>query len=117
MNMGVAMIGAVSMGLSVDSALHYLYVYQRGLSHGKSFELALHEAHQTAGRALVYSTIALAIGFASMCASQFLPTVSFGALSALALIGSVLCNLTALPLLLRLWHGPNARATVRARKE
>jgi predicted RND superfamily exporter protein len=40
------------------------------------------------------------IGFSALCLSEFIPTVYFGALVALALFGGLLGNLVILPLLL-----------------
>lgn len=101
-NMGAAMIAAVSMGLSVDSSIHYLTSFQRAQMAGKSVRQALAEVQQTVGRAMVFSTLALIVGFTVLCTSQFVPTVYFGALVSLAMLGGLLGNLLVLPLLLAL---------------
>lgn len=101
-NMGAAMIAAVSLGLSVDSSLHYLLSYQTARKAGLSSFAALGEVQQTVGRALVFATLALIIGFSSLCFSEFVPTIYFGALVSLAMLGGLLGNLVLLPLLLRL---------------
>ena len=101
-NMGTAMIAAVSMGLSVDSSIHYIAAFQRRLHDGQAFSAALETAHQTAGRAMVFSTLALVVGFLALTTSGFIPTVSFGALSCLTLVGGLLGNLVVLPVLLSL---------------
>ena len=96
-NMGTAMIAAVSMGLSVDSSIHYIVAFQRRLRDGDAFHAALETAHQTAGRAMIFSTLALVIGFLALTTSGFIPTVSFGALSCLTLLGGLAGNLVVLP--------------------
>lgn len=101
-NMGTAMIAAVSMGLSVDSSIHYIAAFRRRLSAGHAFEAALETAHQTAGRAMIFSTLALVVGFLALTTSGFIPTVSFGALSCLTLLGGLIGNLVVLPVLLTL---------------
>ena len=101
-NMGTAMIAAVSMGLSVDSSIHYLAAFRRRLAAGQPIAAALETAHQTAGRAMIFSTLALVIGFLALTTSGFIPTVSFGALSCLTLTGGLLGNLVVLPVLLSL---------------
>jgi len=100
-NMGTAMIAAVSMGLSVDSSIHYITAFRRRLSHG-THAAALETAHRTAGRAMVFSTLALATGFLALTTSGFMPTVSFGWLSCLTLLGGLIGNLVVLPVLLTL---------------
>ena len=100
MNMGAAMIAAVSMGLSVDSSIHYLTGYlverQKG-DHGR----ALRQTQGRVGRALVLSTLALIVGFTALCVSEFVPTIYFGILASLAMLGGLLGNLVVLPLLLK----------------
>jgi hypothetical protein len=100
-NMGTAMIAAVSMGLSVDSSIHYIAAFQRRLAAGGA-AAALGDAHQTAGRAMIFSTLALVVGFLALTTSNFVPTVSFGWLSCLTLAGGLLGNLVVLPVLLAL---------------
>jgi predicted RND superfamily exporter protein len=101
-NMGAAMIAAVSIGLSVDSSLHYLAEFQRQREQGLSLDEALHRSHQSVGRAAVFSTLALVVGFSALVQSQFVPTIYFGALMSLAMLGGLIGNLIMLPLLLAL---------------
>jgi predicted RND superfamily exporter protein len=100
-NMGTAMIAAVSLGLSVDSSIHYIARFRRHLADG-GLTAALETAHRTAGRAMIFSTLALAIGFLALTTSGFMPTVSFGWLSCLTLLGGLAGNLVVLPVLLAL---------------
>ncbi|MDA1041249.1 MAG: MMPL family transporter, partial [Planctomycetota bacterium] len=106
-NMGTAMIAAVSMGLSVDSSIHYVTAFRRRRDAGHAMAAALGVAHQTAGRAIVFSTLALVVGFLALCTSEFIPTVSFGALSCLTLAGGLIGNLVVLPVLLSLLGEPH----------
>lgn len=99
-NMGAAMIAAVSMGLSVDSSIHYLASYRRERLAGKTVSEALHLVQQSVGRAAVLSTLALIVGFLVLCTSKFVPTIYFGALVSLAMLGGLAGNLIVLPLLL-----------------
>lgn len=109
-NLGAVMISAVSMGLSVDSSIHYLAAFRRACRGGKSVAEALDEVQQQVGRAMVFSTIALVIGFLVLCISEFMPTVYFGALVGLAMLGGMAGNLIVLPLLLS-WFVRDEKAT------
>jgi hypothetical protein len=104
-NMGTAMIAAVSLGLSIDSSIHYIAAFLRRRGDGHACAAALETAHQTAGRAMVFSTLALVVGFLALTTSGFIPTVSFGWLSCLALLGGLAGNLVVLPVLLALLTG------------
>lgn len=101
-NMGVAMIAAVSVGLSVDGSVHYTMFYQRLRRHGLSLEAALDRSQDSIGRAAVFSTLALTVGFATLCVSDFIPTIYFGALVSLNMIGGLVGNIIILPVLIRL---------------
>ena len=94
------MIAAVSMGLSVDSSIHYITSFQRARKAGQTVTQALSEVQQAVGRAVVYSTVALVVGFLALCTSNFIPTIYFGCLVGLAMAGGLLGNLIVLPLLL-----------------
>lgn len=99
-NMGVAMIAAVSLGLSIDSSIHYLLHFQRQRSQGKTRAKAILSAQENVGLAVVLATVALVAGFLSLSGSEFVPTVVFGNLTSLTMLGSLLGNLVLLPLLL-----------------
>jgi predicted RND superfamily exporter protein len=107
-NMGAAMIAAVSMGLSIDSSIHYITAFRRVRGEGKSLRDALAAVHQSVGRAVVFSTLALIVGFTVLCTSQFVPTTYVGALVSLTMLGGLAGNLVVLPLLLKLVAPKNA---------
>jgi predicted RND superfamily exporter protein len=100
-NMGAAMIAAVSIGLSIDSSIHYLTAYRRAIAQGKPAGEALREVQQSVGRAVVLSTVALVTGFLVLSTSEFIPTVYFGVLVSLTMLGGLAGNLAVLPMLLR----------------
>ncbi|MGI6415061.1 MAG: efflux RND transporter permease subunit [Thermoguttaceae bacterium] len=106
LNMGAAMIAAVSVGLSIDSSVHYLTSFRRARDQGMTLAEALGAVQQTVGRAVVFSTIALVAGFAVLSTSQFVPTIYFGALVGLSMLGGLAGNLVVLPLLLVLLNRP-----------
>lgn len=101
-NMGAAMIASVSMGLAVDSSIHYITDFRRRRAEGMTVHEALHAGHQKVGRAMIFSTLALVVGFSAMALSEFVPTIYFGVLVSLAMLGGLLGNLVILPLLLAL---------------
>jgi len=101
-NMGAAMIAAVSMGLSIDSSIHYIAAFRRVRAEGASPADALAAVHQSVGRAMVFSILALIVGFTALAASQFVPTIYFGVLVSLSMLGGLAGNLVVLPLLLKL---------------
>jgi uncharacterized protein len=101
-NVGTAMIAAVSMGLTIDASIFYLYGYRRSRAAGFSVRDSLVQTHQGFGRALVFGTLALVVGFSVLGFSRFIPLVYFGVLVSLAMLGGLVGNLLLLPLLLPL---------------
>ncbi len=100
MNMGAVMIAAVSMGMSVDNSIHYFAAFRRARRAGQSIHAALLACQQSVGSAMIFSTLALIVGFGVLVTSEFVPTIYFGALMSLAMLGGMLGNLIVLPLLL-----------------
>jgi hypothetical protein len=101
-NMGAAMIAAVSIGITIDASTHYLLAFQDERRRGLAIIDALHAVHQTVGRAMIFTTLALIVGFSALVQSQFVPTIYFGVLVSLALLGGLLGNLVVLPVLIKL---------------
>lgn len=101
-NVGTAMIAAVSIGLSIDSSVHYITGFRRARRAGATISAAIDSVQQSVGRAVVFATVALIIGFLSLVLSQFIPTIYFGVLVSLTMLGGLLGNLAILPLLLSL---------------
>ena len=99
-NIATAMIASVSLGLTVDSSIHYLSEFQRVRQY-LSLHDALEHTHQRIGRAMVFSNLALVVGFSVLTFSHFMPLVYFGILVSLAMLGGLAGNLVLLPLLLR----------------
>ena len=94
------MIVCVSLGLTVDASIHYIAGYRRALARGLSVSDALRDTHQQVGRALVFATLALIVGFSVLTLSHFIPLVYFGVLVSASMLGGLVGNLFLLPLLL-----------------
>lgn len=109
-NIATAMIACVSMGLTVDSSIHYIAAYRRVRADGKNVYEALRETHKEVGRAVVYANLALMAGFGVLSLSHFIPLVYFGLLVSLAMFGGLIGNLVFLPLMIGWWDGRHLRA-------
>ncbi len=99
-NLGAAMIAAVSVGLSIDGSIHYLYAYQQGVRRGKRPYLALQLAQRATGLPVTLATCALAVGLLTLVSSPLRPTSAFGLLSGVTMLGGLLGNLVLLPALI-----------------
>lgn len=99
-NMGAAMIAAVSIGLTIDGSIHFLFSCRTAYRRGASALRAVLYAQSRIGMPVLLATVALALGFSVLSTSAFIPTVTFGVLVTAALVAGTAANLTLLPLLL-----------------
>ena len=101
LNMGAAMIAAVSIGLSIDGSVHLLYHYHLQKRHlGRSVKRSIQAAAGKTGVAVTLATCALVLGFGVLAQSEFVPTATFGLLIAITMVLGTAANLIFLPALL-----------------
>lgn len=99
-NVGAAMIAAVSVGLSIDGSVHLLMAYRSRMARGRTKSESAWSAAGNIGAPVMLSTAALVVGFSVLSTSDFIPTATFGMLVAWALVIGTLVNLSVLPALI-----------------
>ncbi len=99
-DMGVAISGAIIIGVAVDDTIHFLVKYREARRRGDDIEAALAYVMRYAGSAIIFTTLILSTAFLIFVFSQFLPNVHFGIVTATALIIAVLVDLLMLPAVL-----------------
>jgi len=67
---------------------------------------ALRMTHAMVGRAVIFATAALILGFTVLTLSHFIPLIYFGVLVSAAMAGGLLGSLVLLPLLLKWFEMP-----------
>ncbi len=93
-------IAAITVGMGVDHAIHYITRFRIEFSHSRNYLLAMQRSHRTIGRALLYTAITIIAGFSVLSLSNFIPSIYFGLLTSLAMFAATLGSLTVLPRLL-----------------
>jgi hypothetical protein len=101
LDMATALVASVALGLSVDDTFHCLLQFHRDRK-TRRFRRRLFESYQLSGPGVLLSSLAVAIGFAALRASEFEPFVNFGTMVGIATAGSTLGNLVLLPACLTL---------------
>jgi len=101
-------IAAIVMGIAVDDTIHYVYRYLAELEKGGDVVLAVTRSHDTVGMAMLYTSLLIGAGFSMLAFSDFVPSVIFGLLTALAMLLALLADLCLLPLLLSRFVKPAA---------
>jgi predicted RND superfamily exporter protein len=103
LDIATALVASVALGLSVDDTFHCLLQYKRRRA-TQPFRESLLASYQVSGPGVVLSSLAVAVGFAVLRFSEFVPFSSFGTMVGVATLGSSIGNLVLLPACLALGH-------------
>lgn len=96
-------IATISIGIAVDNSIHYIYRFKEELPKHQSYIATMHTCHKNIGRAVLYTSLTIIFGFSILVFSNFIPTIYFGLLTALAMFVALLAVLTLLPALIVLF--------------
>ena len=100
-NMAVSAVAAVTLGVVVDDTVHLLTRYIRARRHlNEPPEQAVRTAINSAGMAIVLTTIALLLGFGVLATSGFAVLSQLGQMSAMMVLLALIIDLIFLPPLL-----------------
>ncbi len=101
-DLGVAIAGAIIIGVAVDDTIHFMVKYIEARKRGEDLEHSLKYVMSYAGSAIIFTTMILSVAFLIFIFSDFNPNYHFGIVTASALTIAVLVDLVALPALLSL---------------
>ena len=104
-------IAAITVGIGVDHAIHYLTRFIREFSIDGNYVASMHRAHASIGQALFYTAITIIVGFSILALSNFIPSVYFGLLTGLAMLAALLGSMTLLPKLILMTKPFGANST------
>ena len=94
LNLGTMIVGAMTMGIAVDDAIHVMNRYLLARRTGSDTHQAITRAMTEAGRAVVFTSIVLVSGFSVMLLGSFIPYIYTGlfaaTIMALALVGDLI---------------------------
>ncbi len=99
-----AMVFSIGLGIAVDDTIHYLARYCSEVRAGRSPEEAVRITTERTGRAIVYTSLVLLIGFGVLFTSAFPPNRSFAVLAGGVIASALAADLWLLPALLLLFR-------------
>jgi predicted RND superfamily exporter protein len=112
-NMAVAVVAALSLGVVVDDTIHFLSKYLRARrERGAEAADAVRYAFSTVGVALSVTTLILTAGFMILAQSSFALNAEMGLLTAITIVIALLVDFLLLPPLLIKMEGKTDDATV-----
>jgi predicted RND superfamily exporter protein len=98
------MIASVALGLIVDDTIHLLYRYRHEKKAGRKTQQAMAHAIRHTGRALIFTTLILILGFWAGMFGSFKPTISFAFWVGLTMVVALLADLLVLPATIMAWE-------------
>ncbi len=96
-------IAAITIGIAVDNSIHYIYRFREEFPQTHDYVRTMHYCHANIGKAVFYTAVTIIIGFSILVLSNFIPTIYFGLLTALAMFIALFAALTLLPKLILIW--------------
>ena len=110
-NMVTSMMLAIALGIAVDNTIHYLWQYRAERIAGADVTTAIRQTHLKVGWACLLSSTVVALGFAVMSWSRFLPIAYFGGITSAVMAIALAANLLFLPSLLLCLERPTTTAS------
>ncbi len=111
LDMASILVGSIALGLAVDDTVHFLHNFRRYHHRlGEVHEAVSHTLHST-GRAMLFTTVVLAIGFFTYTKSSLNNLFSFGLITGITIIVALLADLLLAPALMTLIHQPRENPT------
>ena len=100
LDMFTLLIGSIAIGLAVDDTIHFMHNFRRYyLLSGESGK-AIEQTFFTTGKALVITTLVLALGFYSYLMGEMIAVQNFGILTGSVIIMALLSDLLLAPALM-----------------
>jgi predicted RND superfamily exporter protein len=100
LNLGTSLIAAIALGIAVDLTIHYMARLNLELQGETDQAAAVVRSLRTVGVPIVYTTLALFLGFLTFGFSSFVPIQNFGILAGTTMATALGANLVLLPALL-----------------
>jgi predicted RND superfamily exporter protein len=96
------LVGAIIIGLSVDDTVHFFHNFSRYHHKGASVKRAIEETMLSTGRAMVSTTIVLALGFYIYMFASMSNLINFGILTGTAIVVALIADILLAPAILKL---------------
>jgi len=104
LDIATVMIAAIAIGMGVDNSILFLINYRKFLKEGQSYNDAIFNTINFTSRPILFTSLALILGFAVFLLSSFKPIVYFGMLISISMFSCVFATLFILPSFLLITH-------------
>ncbi|MBA4366635.1 MAG: hypothetical protein C0403_03235 [Desulfobacterium sp.] len=97
-----SIIASITIGIGVDDTIHFLNTYRNIHQKGHDIDDSIRKTLQVAGKAIIYTSLALILGFVVLTISSFKPVIFFGALMGITMTATTIGALLILPSVIKL---------------
>jgi len=116
LDIATSTIAAITIGIGVDDTIHFLNTFRKFITNGDSLDLALEHTLQAAGKAIIFTSLALTFGFSVLLLSTFKPLIDFGLLMMLTMTATTIGALLLLPSVIKLINMGHVKEEAGVRK-
>jgi predicted RND superfamily exporter protein len=102
LDIATSIIAAITIGIGVDDTIHFLNTFRQYHKPGIDVDMAIRLTLESAGKAIIYTSLALVFGFSVMELSTFKPLVLFGLLMGITMTATTIGALLILPSAIKL---------------
>ncbi|MBE9551989.1 MAG: MMPL family transporter [Proteobacteria bacterium] len=110
LNMFTMLVGSIAIGLAVDDTVHFMHNFRRYFAQSGDVREAVRRTLHTAGRAMLVTSVVLAIGFYIFMFASMINVIQFGFLVGSAILLALLADFLLAPALMVLLN-PAAPST------
>jgi len=100
LDMFTLLIGSIAIGLAVDDTIHFMHNFKRYYLESGDSAKAIEQTFFTTGKAMVITTLVLALGFYAYLAAYMISVQNFGLLTGSVIIFALLSDLLLAPALM-----------------
>ena len=102
LDMASMLVGSIALGLAVDDTVHFLHNFRRYFHESGNVKEAVSNTLHIAGRAMLFTTVALSIGFFVYTQATLKNLYSFGLITGFTIIMALLADLLLAPAMMAL---------------
>ncbi|MGM0452779.1 MAG: efflux RND transporter permease subunit [Thermodesulfobacteriota bacterium] len=97
LDVATSLIAAITIGIGVDDTIHFLNTFRYYRKRGFNVDMAIFKTECVAGKAIIFTSLALIFGFSVLGISTFKPLILFGLLMAITMVATTFGALLVLP--------------------
>jgi len=102
LDMVTSIIAAITIGIGVDDTIHFLNTYRFHKHQNNDVSETIQKTTFIAGKAIMFTSLALTCGFLVLTTSSFQPIILFGILLALTMVNTTVGSILLIPAAIRL---------------